>query len=500
MPMLSPLREGVPLLKGLKLLNRGKVRDTYELENKMLLIVCTDGISIFDFVLNALVPNKGWVLTAMSHFWLSMLEKEYGIKTHMVAAGAAIDQYLPEHLRGNVDTQCRSMVVNPLEMDKGEFIGRAFLTGSVVDTYHRTGMVNGVKLPSGLEDGDRLPYILDTPTTKADVGHDEPLDAAGIRTRYPEQTRLTVEVVQIIFNHAGPLGILLADTKLEFGRDKEGSVVLGDEVGTPDSSRFWGIEEWQKSRHTLPRKAPPPFDKQLPRIWGIEQGLNKSTMYDPKNEADVRKVHKLLVPSDLIGATTQTYRYIFWRLTGKTLEQYFREELGVALPSRKKKLALLFGSASDIASLGGTLDHVNLGNAAGEPAVHVVSCHRNPDELRTFVDSGCGGVDAIVASGGMAFALPGVLESLIHQSGRHVPVVGVALGKKDSEDLLAAQLSISQLPSQPVVMDEVYGVYTGAEGFKAAIRRVLDGELPPPKIRTAKPAQFNLKAEVLYGT
>ncbi len=498
MPHLSPLRAGIPTLPGLALIHRGKVRDTYDLGNGLLLVVCTDGISIFDFVLNCYIPDKGMVLTAMTHFWLMLLH-EHGIRTHFVAAGAAIDPYLPEHMRGNPRLQSRTMLVRKLKMHPVEFIGRICITGSIVGEYQKTGKVYGTPLPAGLQDGDLLPYILDTPTTKADMGHDEPLDAATIRKNYPEETHLLITMMQIISAAAREKGILLADSKVEIGLDDKGQPTVGDEVATPDSSRYWNYADWLKSRQGKERKALAPFDKQLVRQKGIEWGINKTSNYNPKNPDDVARVHKMVVPEELVRATTQTYRYIFWRLTGMTVEDYFVRHLDVAPPRRKKALAIIFGSDSDIPGMEGALAGIKLDNAQ-KVAAHVISCHRNPGSLRQFVAGGCGdGADVIVAAGGMAFALPGVLDALIYESGREVPVIGVALGSPGSQALQAAQLSIAQLPGQPVVMDEVAGgVYTGREGFRAAVGRALNGELPPLKVRTEKTPQFGIRSDPLF--
>lgn len=490
MATLSPARASVPLLPGLSLVNRGKVRDTYDLGSNLLLIVCTDGVSIFDFVLNALVPEKGTILTAMTHFWLTMLE-EHGIRTHMVAAGAAIDEYLPAELQNNQLLQSRAMVVRRLVMTPVEFIGRTCLTGSGLGEYVHTGSVCGVKLPAGLQDGDELPYILGTPTTKAEEGHDEPLPADEIRRQYPEQTQLLSQILQIGGGYARKRGILLADSKLEFGVNEEnGQVTLGDEALTPDSSRFWGVAEWRQSRKPqVGRKAPTPFDKQFVREFGLLRGVNK---LDPKNPTDVALVHGLKVPEYVVDITTQTYRYIFWRLTGLTVEDYFEQKLGVVLPRKQKRIALVFGSQSDI-PVAGLLTPEMLGGAG--VLVNIISCHRNPSEVDEFAQD-LQDVDVVIAAGGLAFALPGVLDAWLHKWQKCIPVVGVAFGQEGSQELLAAQLSISQLPGQPVVMDEMTGeVYSGREGFREALARVLCGELPPPKARKDRQAYMGLNVE-----
>ena len=225
---LSPARERVPVLEGIELLNRGKVRDSYALNDGKMLVVATDAISIFDIVLNALVPEKGVILNAMSHFWLTDIEATLHVRTHLMAAGAAIDEHVPVHLWGNPQLQARAMVVRRLKMTDVEFIGRGYLTGSGLKSYNETGLVCGHHLSPGLQDGDQLPAMIATPTTKAQEGHDEALNAAAIRERYPEETRLLLEIYGVVHDVAHRNGIVLADTKLEFGRDEAGKVILAD--------------------------------------------------------------------------------------------------------------------------------------------------------------------------------------------------------------------------------------------------------------------------------
>ena len=495
----SPARASVPTLEGLKLIHRGKVRDTYEINNDHLLVVATDGISIFDFVLNAVVPQKGYILNAMSHFWFTCLEDNF-VKTHMNAAGQGIDPFLPMHLGNNVDLQCRAMVVRKLTMlEPGapiEFVGRNCLTGSVLGEYRERGSVYGVKLPKGLQDGDILSKVLFTPTTKADEGHDEPLDPKVVYARNKNATSLFLRAFKEVSRRARTRNILLADTKGELGIDTCGGLMLGDEFGTPDSSRFWDLLEWKRSRKEKVRKAPPPFDKQLVRAWGIEHSINK---LKPENPEHVACVHRLKVPAALIEATTSTYRYIFWRLTGLTFEQYAQLKLGVELSLPMRKLAIIFGSRSDISrEIVEALGKPDLKSGIREISVNVISCHRNPDDLVAFAASGCGGADVVIAAGGKAFALPGVLDALLHAEGKWVPVIGVALAESGSRSEQAARLSIEELPGQPVVIDESGGsAYIGIDGFERALQRVAHGELPPPKMRVPKPAELNIQLSTL---
>jgi len=501
MPKLSPLREAWPVLEALKLLHRGKVRDTYELANGLLLIIVTDGISIFDFVLNALVPDKGRVLLAITHFWMTRLEA-HGIRTHMVAAGAAIDAYLPEELRNNPDLQSRAMVVKKLTMAPVEFIARRCLTGNGLKSYRKTGTVCGHMLRGGLQDGDKI-ALIDTPTTKEEEGHDEPLDATGIRQKYPEETRLLMRAFQYISEFSEREGFIFADTKMEFGIDEEGHVVLGDEVGTPDSSRFWSEDEWRATRKQEVRTTPPAFDKELVRQAGTKLGIDRC---DPRAYTDICHVHSLEMPADVIQQTTERYRYIFWRLTGLSLEAYLEQQLGVRLPRKQKRVSIIFGSESDLKVMKEIDPDVReaflreTGILESGKGINILSCHRNPLDVATSARY-TRDFDVIVAIGGMAFALPGVLDAFLQAYGVDVPVIGVALGAPGSEELKAAQLSISKIPGQTVVMDEATGqVYTGPEGIRQVFDRILRGELPLKKPRTQKPAQLNIDPQRLLET
>lgn len=474
MATLSPVRAGVPQLEGLKLLSRGKVRDTYEGVN-FLLSSATDGVSIFDFVLNTLVPQKGIVLNCLNHFWSEYLG-QFGIPTHLLAVGAEIDNYLPLQLQGNADLQSRASVIRRMQMAPVEFIYRAVLTGSAVSSYKRDGAVCGHMLPLGLQDGDSLSCILDTPTTKAEEGHDENISFRQVRERYPHQTMLGLQIFQICSNYCESRGIKLADTKFEFGD------IVGDEIATPDSSRFWELKAWQESRKLETRKAPPPYDKQFVRAWGIEQGINKRK---PENAEDVAWVHSLDVPEELIKQTTRIYRYIFWRLTGFTIERYLRDKMGVSVERNPQTIVIVCGSESDLPTVKNVLYSVSLENV--RLAVHVMSCHRNPLDVMDFAKNP--GADVIICVGGKAFALPGVMDAFLHCYEHDVPVIGVALGDPGSKALLAAQLSIEEIPGAPIIMDEASGVYVGEQGLRSAINRIIDGELPLSKPRTEKPVQ-----------
>ena len=492
---LSLARLSVPLIAGLQLLHRGKVRDTYAIPGHpdKLLVIATNGLSIFDFVLNALVEDKGAVLTAMNHFWLTKLE-EMGIKTHMIAAGAKIDQYLPEELRGNAELQKQAMVVKKLTMIPVEFVARGELTGSGLTSYQSTGTVCGHVLPQGLRDGDDLIHPIDTPTTKAEEGHDEPLDAAEIRKKYPEETALLLQIYTSARGFMRQYGIIIADTKIEFGRDEEGTLYVADEVFTPDSSRFWSYEQWVASRLMEKPKAPPPYDKQLVRNAGIKEGINK---LDPSRPEDIAKAHSWWVPPALLEATTATYRYIFWRLTGVRLEKYQSAVLGINVAPRRRHLTIVFGSKNDIPKVKESLEALLAGEFDGgieRVRAHIISCHRNPTDLANFTNGYDRVTDVVIAVGSKAFALPGVMDAQFHNNEHNTPVIGVALGKEGGIDLQTARLSISELPGAPVVMDEVNKrVYSGERGLRDALHRVAFGELPPPQERKEVPAEFDIK-------
>jgi 5-(carboxyamino)imidazole ribonucleotide mutase len=235
------------------------------------------------------------------------------------------------------------------------------------------------------------------------------------------------------------------------------------------------------------RKAPPPYDKQFVRAWGIEQGINKRK---PNNADDVAWVHSLQVPQNLIEQTTRIYRYIFWRLTGSTIEGYLRYKMGVNVSVRIPRIAVVCGSESDLSVVRPVL--ANYAKDTARISASVMSCHQNPHDVVGYSENGSD-ADAIICVGGKAFALPGIVDAFAHAAKKDVPIIGVALGELGSKSLLAAQLSIEELPGSPVIMDEINGgVYTGAEGLCAAINRVIVGELPPPKSRTEKPVQLDV--------
>jgi phosphoribosylaminoimidazole-succinocarboxamide synthase len=311
------------LAAGLTLVHRGKVRDTYSLpESELWLVVATNRISIFDIVLSTLVPGKGEVLTALTVFWLTQILRD--LPHHLVAYGKGIDDHLPPAARDIVQLHKCALIVHRLPMVSVECIVRGYLTGSGWASYQKQGQICGIVLPAGLHDGSKLVPPLFTPTTKEVAGHDQPLDMAGVLQRYgPGLGDLSITCYRRLADYAAGRGVIVADTKFEFGRDGD-LFVLADEVGTPDSSRFWDRSEWEEARQLS--KSPTAWDKQLVRDWGITVDVHKR---DPAVAEDVAFVHQLTVPPAVVDETTHRYRTIFERLTGYSLTDFQRKSLRV---------------------------------------------------------------------------------------------------------------------------------------------------------------------------
>ena len=327
-------------LKGAEMerLHQGKVRDTWRLPGwpELLLLTATDRLSIFDFVLPGFVRDKGAVLTALTVFWMTEVIRE---ETHLVAFGSELDAYLPGALVGDRDLFARGMVVKRLDMLPVECVARGYLSGSGFSAYRDSREVCGHKLPEGLHDGARLPEPIFTPTTKAESGHDEHVPAESVTGRYgPELERMTLNIYAQIAGYAREHGIILADTKFEFGQDG----VLGDEVGTPDSSRFWDMGEWEAA--VREKRSPAGYDKQPVREWGktvrtpfSEEGRAVTGLHrlNPENPGHVAFVHGLEVPEAVLTATTGRYRRIFERLTGMSLEGFQEGRMGISTGDSK---------------------------------------------------------------------------------------------------------------------------------------------------------------------
>ncbi len=289
-------------LSGLSLVHRGKVRDVYQLNEKQLLLVATDRISAFDCVMPTPIPNKGRVLTQLSNFWFGRLG--HLIDHHLITAD--FDK-MPEIIKQNEELRGRSILVKKTKVFPVECVVRGYLAGSGWKDYKATGKICGHDLPSGLIEADKLPQPIFTPATKAQTGHDENITeiefakivGAEMAVRL---SSLSLEVYQEAANYALTRGIMIADTKFEFGLDESGNILLIDEVLTPDSSRFWSVENYQTGQ------SPPSFDKQFVRDYLETLDWNKQ----PPAPA---------LPSEIIAATTKRYLEAYKLLTGEDLQQ-----------------------------------------------------------------------------------------------------------------------------------------------------------------------------------
>jgi phosphoribosylaminoimidazole-succinocarboxamide synthase len=285
-------------LKSLKLKHRGKVRDIYDIDDKHMLIVTTDRLSAFDVVLADPIPGKGAMLTAMSNFWFA--------RTRKLIANQVSDIPLAQVIKDPVErarVEKQAVVVKKLKALPIEAIVRGYLAGSGWKEYQKSGTVCGIKLPAGLKEADKLPEPIFTPSTKAAVGqHDENISfekAAEILGRdMAEQVKqATIAIYKDCAEYALTKGIIIADTKFEFGLDEQGTLTLIDEVLTPDSSRFWPADQYQLGAN------PPSFDKQYVRDWLEASGWNKKAPA-PK------------LPPEVIAKTAEKYREALTRLTG----------------------------------------------------------------------------------------------------------------------------------------------------------------------------------------
>ena len=280
------------MIAGWNHLRSGKVRDLYTNLNGELLIVASDRISAFDYILPTEIPGKGKLLTQLSLFWFEMFK-----------------EIVPNHLiTTDVPTEVkdRAVIVKPLEMFPIECVARGYLTGSGWVEYQKSQSVTGISLPTGLLDGSKLPSNIFTPATKAEMGdHDENITferaAAIIGLDQAEKLReLTLTLYSTAHDYAATRGIILADTKFEFGLDREGKICLGDEALTPDSSRFWSLDGWK------PGGAQPSFDKQYVRDWLLASGWDRQS---PPPE----------LPQDVVDKTRERYESAFTLLTGRNI-------------------------------------------------------------------------------------------------------------------------------------------------------------------------------------
>ncbi|MGI8308938.1 phosphoribosylaminoimidazolesuccinocarboxamide synthase [Saccharopolyspora hattusasensis] len=280
----------------------GKVRQLHAVDDEHLLLVASDRISAYDHVLDTPIPDKGRVLTAMSVFWFELLADV--TPNHLVAAD---DPRIPAEVRG------RALLVKRLEMLPVECVARGYLTGSGLADYQRTGAVCGVQLPAGLTEASELPEPIFTPATKAEIGeHDENVSFAAVAAqlgagRAAELRDLTLRVYRQAAEHARRRGVILADTKFEFGLAGDGSLVLGDEVLTPDSSRYWPADGYESG------KVQPSFDKQFVRNWltSPASGWDRAADTPPPP-----------LPDDVIDATRARYVEAYERITGQSFADW----------------------------------------------------------------------------------------------------------------------------------------------------------------------------------
>jgi phosphoribosylaminoimidazole-succinocarboxamide synthase len=283
-----------PAIEGATHLHSGKVRDLYVLPDGRLLMVASDRISAFDFVLETPIPDKGEILTRMSLWWFDRLA--HLVPHHVLSTD------VPDQVRG------RAVVCERLDMLPVECVARGYLTGTGLLDYARTGEVCGIPLAAGLEDGSRLPEPLFTPAAKADLGeHDENVSFDAVVATVGADTAaelrtLTLAVYAEAERIARGRGIILADTKLEFGRRPDGTLVLADEVLTPDSSRFWPADRWQ------PGRSQPSYDKQIVRNWllSAESGWDRTTGEPPPP-----------LPDEIATLTRARYLEAYQTLTGE---------------------------------------------------------------------------------------------------------------------------------------------------------------------------------------
>jgi len=273
-------------------LSSGKVRDIYAVGEKRLLLVASDRISTYDVVHPTPIPDKGKVLTGLTDFWLERTREI--CPNHLVSFSE-----VPAEFRG------RAMLVERLEMVPVECVVRGYITGSGWKDYQAGGSICGIELPAGLAESEQLPEPIFTPATKAEVGdHDENVDfdraaeIVGDRPLLEELRRLSIALYELGAAHARERGIILADTKFEFGRRADGTIVLGDEVMTPDSSRFWPADGYE------PGHGQPSFDKQYVRDWAAGSGWDKTP---PAPD----------LPDEVVARTRELYVEAYERIAGE---------------------------------------------------------------------------------------------------------------------------------------------------------------------------------------
>ena len=285
-----------PALSDYRHLASGKVRELYRIDSEHLLFVASDRISAYDYILDSQIPDKGRILTAMSVFFFDLVDAP----NHL--AGPPDDPRIPDEVLG------RALVVRQLKMVPIECVARGYLTGSGLLDYQRTGSVCGIELPEGLREASKFDTPLFTPATKAEFGeHDENISleqaGAAVGDELAEQLRRqTLNIYSQAADHALAKGIIIADTKFEFGLDDQGALVLADEVFTPDSSRYWPVDTYREG------VVQPSFDKQFVRNWltGTESGWDRHGSTPPPP-----------LPDDIVTATRERYSEAYERISGR---------------------------------------------------------------------------------------------------------------------------------------------------------------------------------------
>ncbi|MBX3292370.1 MAG: phosphoribosylaminoimidazolesuccinocarboxamide synthase [Acidobacteria bacterium] len=286
---------------GLELLYKGKVRNIYRVDGERLLLVATDRLSAFDCILPTPIPGKGVILTQLSRFWFDLLTDV--LPNHVISTDAAempISDSAKEALRG------RAMLVRKTDVLPVECVVRGYLEGSGWKEYQQTGHVCGIELPAGLRQCEKLPEPIFTPATKAATGHDENIDYTRFEEIVGNETAeflrsTTLTIYRKASEYASARGIIIADTKFEFGRTPDGEIILIDEALTPDSSRFWPADKY------APGKAQPSFDKQFVREYLETLDWDKTPPAPP-------------LPQEIVNATAMRYLDAFRLLTGKDLQ------------------------------------------------------------------------------------------------------------------------------------------------------------------------------------
>jgi phosphoribosylaminoimidazole-succinocarboxamide synthase len=301
----------VTALADLPLIASGKVREMYDLgavggdAQTRLLMVASDRISTYDAVHPTPIPDKGKVLTGLSVFWFE--RTSHIVANHLISATEGVP----------VEALGRGLVVRRLRMVPVECVVRGYITGSGWSDYQKTGSVSGITLPAGLQESQRLPEPLFTPSTKAEEGHDQAIDferaaqLAGDRELMARVKDVSIALYSFAADHARERGVILADTKFEFGLDDSGELVVADEVLTPDSSRYWPADHYE------PGRAQPSFDKQYVRDWAASSGWDKR----PPAPA---------IPVDVVAGTRARYVEAYERISGEPFDSWLRRTSAAA--------------------------------------------------------------------------------------------------------------------------------------------------------------------------